>query len=246
MTPPRLSSPSAFNRRPRAAPRLEPVVEVGDRDPGLLHDGRLPPPEVTVTPARPANDLQRKESSPILATQQSLPFEEDFGPRGEASDVDHGPKERAVVVAEVKTNVFVADEMAFMNGLSEHLSHRYARPISSIAVTLQHGACLIVGASLDPAYLVAVHALPELVQTATNKRSAALLQRHIQDALGVVPARGIIRFVGVSEGSLATGGKTVAGELAEMRDKDGGEHEDGGKGQIRRRRTVRIGRFLQA
>lgn len=127
-----------------------------------------------------------------------------------------------------------------MNGLSEHLSHRYARPISSIAVTLQHGACLLVGASLDPAYLVAVHALPELVQTATNKRNAALLQRHIQDALGVVPTRGIIRFVGVSEESLATGGKTVAGELAEMRDKDGGEHGDGGKGQIRRRRTVRV------
>ena len=108
MTAPRLPSPSAFNRRPRATSRLEPVVEVGDRDPVLLRDGRLPPPEVIVTPARPANSLQRKESSPILATQRSLPFEGSLGARGETSGVEHGPKERAVVVAEVKTNVFVS------------------------------------------------------------------------------------------------------------------------------------------
>lgn len=128
-----------------------------------------------------------------------------------------------------------------MNGLSKHLSSRYARHISSVAVTLQHGACLLLGSSLDPAYIVAVHALPELVQTATNKRNAALLQRHLQDALDVVPARGIVRFVGVPEECLARGGRTVAGELTGEKDKQHGiERDEEGKGEVQRRRTVRV------
>lgn len=123
--------------------------------------------------------------------------------------------------------------MAFMTDLSEHLSHRYARPISSIAVTLQHGVCLLMGGSLEPAYIVAIHALPGLVQTATNKRNAALLQRHLLGALGVVPARGMIRFVGVPEECLAVGGRTVAGELA-------GERTGVEGRRVQRRRTVRV------
>ena len=134
----------------------------------------------------------------------------------------------------------VADEMSFMTNLTQHLSTRYNRPVSSIAVFLQHGACLLIGGTLEPAYSVAVHMLASLSagQVATNKRNAALLQRHLGEALGVSSGRGLIRYVGVPEECLARGGQTVAGEMAEQRQ---GISEDGGEAtKIQRRRTIRV------
>lgn len=144
--------------------------------------------------------------------------------------------------------------MLFVTNLSEHLSRRYARPVSSTAVTLQHGACLLLGGSLEPAYIVAIHGLPSLVQTATNKRNATLLQRHLHIALGIAPTRGVVRFVAVPEECLASGGKTVAGELADGKrvsgtitagDDGSGVGDNGGRvddhdGKVQRRRTLRV------
>jgi hypothetical protein len=83
--------------------------------------------------------------------------------------------------------------------------------VSSIVVTLQHGACIFFGGSLDPAYVMSVFALPT-----TNKRNAALIQRHMEETLGVSPARGLLRFVPVQEEHLACNGKTMAGEIDEL------------------------------
>ncbi|KAL2169675.1 hypothetical protein VTG60DRAFT_5814 [Thermothelomyces hinnuleus] len=63
---------------------------------------------------------------------------------------------------------------------------------------------------------MAVRALPSQLQPTTNKRNAALLQRHMEEALGVSPSRGVLRFVPIPEEHLACGGKTVAGEIEEL------------------------------
>lgn len=117
-----------------------------------------------------------------------------------------------------------------MSSLSEHLTHRYARPLSSVAVTLQHGACLLLGGTFDPAYIITIHAIPSLVQPATNKRNAALLQKHLEMTLGVRSDRGVVRFVAVAEECLARGGRTVASDVEE-RDEEG---------RVQRRRTIRV------
>lgn len=118
-----------------------------------------------------------------------------------------------------------------MGSLSEHLTHRYSRPLTSIAVTLQHGTCLFLGGTFDPAYIITIHAIPGLVQTATNKRNAALLQKHLEMTLGVRSDRGVVRFVAIAEECLARGGRTVAADIGEDR-------EDGR--EVQRRRTIRV------
>jgi hypothetical protein len=88
--------------------------------------------------------------------------------------------------------------------------------VSCISVTVRHGACVFVGGSFDPAYVLTVSALPPLVQPATNKRNAALIQKHMEQALRVPSTRGIVRFVPVQEENVAWGGKTVAGRIDEL------------------------------
>jgi hypothetical protein len=46
------------------------------------------------------------------------------------------------------------------------------------------------GGSFDPAYVMSVSALPSQLQPTTNRRNAALIQRHMEETLGVRPARG--------------------------------------------------------
>ena len=83
-------------------------------------------------------------------------------------------------------------------------------------VTLQHGACMLFGGTFDPAYVMSVYALPSQLQPTTNKRNAALIQKHMEEALGVVPSRGFLRFVPAMEEHTAWKGKTMAGEIDDL------------------------------
>lgn len=108
------------------------------------------------------------------------------------------------------------DEYIFLADLSQHLSQRYHRPISSIFVTLSHSACLLFAGTFDSAYILTVTALPSQIQPTTNKRNAALIQNFMIDSLGVSPERGVVRFVGIPEEFLATNGMTVLGEIENL------------------------------
>ena len=63
---------------------------------------------------------------------------------------------------------------------------------------------------------MSITALQCQLQPVTNKRNAGLLTKVIEDALGVVPERGLIRFIPIAEENLATNGKTVAGEIEDL------------------------------
>lgn len=100
--------------------------------------------------------------------------------------------------------------------IAEHLSNRYQRPMSSIIITLHHGICMLFGSTFEPAYTLTIHALPSLLQPATNKRNAILIQQHLHETLGVVSTRGHIRFEATPEENVAIGGKTVASEIESL------------------------------
>jgi hypothetical protein len=110
----------------------------------------------------------------------------------------------------------IEDEYTFITDLSYTLSTRYQRPESCILVTIDHSACLLFGGSFDPAYTLTITALPSQLQPVTNKRNAALLQKAMEDTLGVIPERGIIKFVPIAEENLATNGKTVAADIEDL------------------------------
>ncbi|PTB72840.1 hypothetical protein M440DRAFT_1363143 [Trichoderma longibrachiatum ATCC 18648] len=118
-----------------------------------------------------------------------------------------------MIYAELKTNI--ENQQHFLTTLSNHLAARYNRHPSSTVVSLHHSQGLLFGGSPGPAYVLAVMALACEVQPATNKRNAAVLQKHLEVMLGVPSARGMVYFVPVAEEWLAWGGVTVTGRIAE-------------------------------
>ncbi|KAG6057831.1 hypothetical protein E4U17_000859 [Claviceps sp. LM77 group G4] len=121
-----------------------------------------------------------------------------------------GARDGFVLLAEVKTNVVetrwkelittkITNEYLFMNELSYHLALRYGCPLSSIVVSLQHGICLLHGGSFDPAYILTITGRKDQI---TDKRNVTVFQDHLQQAIRVTPARGLVQIVAIlSQGS---------------------------------------------
>lgn len=89
---------------------------------------------------------------------------------------------------------------------------------------------MLFGGTFDPAYVVSISGLSSHLQPTTNKRNAALIQKHLEEAIGVSPSRGLLKFIPVAEDCLASGGMTVSGEM-EMAEKglvSGGGTVNGG------------------
>ncbi|CBX99454.1 similar to MIF domain containing protein [Plenodomus lingam JN3] len=122
----------------------------------------------------------------------------------------------APIVAELRTNVIIKDEYTLVTDLSHHLSTRYQRPETSIMITVNHSACLLLGGSFEPTYILAINALPVQLQPTTNKRNAAMIQTFMAESIGVSPERGIIKFLPIPEDSLAMNGMTILGEIERL------------------------------
>ncbi|KAI1419823.1 Tautomerase/MIF [Xylaria sp. FL1777] len=164
----------------------------------------------------PGDVVGRRKSQlhPDVSRKKNAYFESEFAGPDRGDDL---AKTRilneATVTAELKTNVIIRDEFAFITDLAYHLSNRYQRPISSIIITLHHGICMLFGGTFEPACTLAIHAPPVLLQPATNRRNAILIQRHLHESLGVVSTRSYIRFMATPEENVAIGGKTLAAEV---------------------------------
>lgn len=75
---------------------------------------------------------------------------------------------------------------------------------------------MVFGGTFDPAYVLEIFALPTQLQPTTNKRNAALVQKHMEEGIGVKPSRGFLRFIPTLEENTARNGKTLAGEIEEV------------------------------
>ena len=117
----------------------------------------------------------------------------------------------------------IRDEYLFLDELSLHLSQRYQRPTSSIFINLDHSACLLFAGTFDSAYVLTITALPSQLLPTTNKRNTALIQSHMASSLGVLPDRGIIHFVAIADGYLATKGTTYSGHIERLQKKSSDE-----------------------
>jgi hypothetical protein len=84
-------------------------------------------------------------------------------------------------------------------------------------ITVNHSACLLLGGSFEPTYMLTINALPVQLQPITNKRNAALIQILIAESIGVSPDRGIIKFLPIPEENLAINGITIFGEIERLK-----------------------------
>lgn len=90
-------------------------------------------------------------------------------------------------------------------------------------ITVNHSACLLLGGSFEPTYILAINALPVQLQPTTNKRNAALIQQFMCESIGVTADRGIIKFVPIQEESLAMNGMTILGDIERLERKNAEE-----------------------
>ncbi|KAF1947541.1 Tautomerase/MIF [Clathrospora elynae] len=154
---------------------------------------------------------------PINSRSRAQFYEDQFSYKdGIASSARERVTKDAPIVAELRTNVIIKDEYTLVTDLSHHLSTRYQRPETSIMITVNHSACLLLGGSFEPTYILIINALPVQVQPTTNKRNAALIQNFMAESIGVSPERGIVKFVSISEENLAMNGMTILGEVERL------------------------------
>ncbi|KAL7934490.1 Tautomerase/MIF superfamily [Trichoderma chlorosporum] len=132
----------------------------------------------------------------------------------------------------------IESEHHFLTTFSHHLAARYNRHPSSTVVSLCHSQCLLFGGSFDPSYTLTITALASEVQPATNKRNAAVLQKHMEAILRIPPDRGMVRFIPVAEECLAWGGKTVAGRVSEA--VAGELNGEGERSKVQERRKLKV------
>ncbi|KAK6210367.1 macrophage migration inhibitory factor [Colletotrichum tabaci] len=212
-----------MSRRPSTAPT--PIVE---GDGGLTRDVHQPLPG-------DARNNRKSRTQADMAKRRSSYYEEAFQGDREANVVKDRIYGEAIVMAELRTNVIINDEFSFITDFSYQLSIRYQRPVHSIVVNLQHGACMLFGGTFEPAYTLSVHALPVEVGVTKNKRNTALIQKHLQESLGVAPVRGFVKFVEVPAENMAVNGKTTASHISEM---TGEEDETIAERRARNRKSI--------
>ncbi|KAI0481063.1 Tautomerase/MIF [Xylariaceae sp. FL0804] len=169
---------------------------------------RLPPADV-LGRRSPASHRQ-------LNAKRSAYFEDEFAADGKRSPAVESIQKESIVMAELRTNLVIADELGVIWDLTDYVAARYHCPKTSILISLEHSRCMMFAASIEPAYTLTIYALPHLVQPTTNKRNAAMLQRHLEELLQAPPSRGYVRFVATPEENVASGGKTVASRIREL------------------------------
>ncbi|KAK3071583.1 hypothetical protein LTR53_008352 [Teratosphaeriaceae sp. CCFEE 6253] len=132
---------------------------------------------------------------------------------GEVGTIRERVQRESPVIAELKTNVIIKDEFTLVTDLSYHLAQRYTRPDSSIMIKVDHSACLALGGTFDPCYILTITTLPSETGPTMNKRNAALIQSFMADILSVNSDRGIIKFQPIEEANYAMDGTTMLGAI---------------------------------
>ncbi|KAI7041285.1 hypothetical protein KC362_g4888 [Hortaea werneckii] len=157
----------------------------------------------------------------------------------EAGSVREKVQRESPVLAELKTNVIIKDEYTLVTDLSYHLAQRYTRPDSSIMIKVDHSACLALGGTFDPCYILNVTTVPSSMGPSINKRNAALIQSFMADILSVPSDRGIVKFTPIEEVNYAMNGTTMHGEIERL---EKHQAENGGVGNAVRRAVTNASR----
>lgn len=91
-------------------------------------------------------------------------------------------------------------------------------------VTVQQETCVLFGSNNTlPSYLLTVYALPSLIAPVTNLRNTTLIQKALEELLGIPPSLGVIIFIPIPEANLATNGMTVRSEITQLERSDQGD-----------------------
>jgi len=90
-------------------------------------------------------------------------------------------------------------------------------------VTVQQETYVLFGSNSLPSYLLTVYALPVFIAPVTNLRNTALIQKALEDLLGIPPSLGVVIYIPIPEANLATNGMTVRSEISQIERSEQGD-----------------------
>ena len=188
------------------------------------------------TPADPSSIVKKSSKSDLKSRKNGYAYYNDaFAVREEGKKVPAA----AGVWVEMKTNVIVGllpitphlipetnlicqftpqleNEFDFIKSLSEVIAKRFSRTEETVAVSIEHSSCMIMGGTFDGCYFLTINSLSSISPTC-NKRNVALISEWLTANLGVPSSRGFIRFVEPDAGNYAMGGITCLDMLEKER-----------------------------
>jgi hypothetical protein len=98
-------------------------------------------------------------------------------------------------------------------------------------IKIDHSACLALGGTFDPCYILTLTTVPSQMGPTVNKRNAALIQSFMADILSVPSDRGILKFQPIEECNYAMNGTTMQSEIERVEKHQG---DDGTGNAVRR------------
>ncbi|KAF8476148.1 Tautomerase/MIF superfamily [Kalaharituber pfeilii] len=158
------------------------------------------------TPADPSSNYIGKKSSKTdlrRSKKGHAYYNEAFAVREAGPQVPVG----AGIMVELKTNVILENEFDFIKSLSQIVAKRYSRPEESVALSVSHSSCMIMGGTFEGCYFLTITS-PVSISPTCNKRNVALISEWLNVHLGVPSSRGYIRFMEPDMANYAVGGMT--------------------------------------
>ncbi|KAF8419315.1 Tautomerase/MIF superfamily [Tirmania nivea] len=165
------------------------------------------------TPADPSSLGKKSSKSDLKSRKNGHAYYNDaFAVREDGKKVPAA----AGVWVEMKTNVILENEFDFIKSFSQVIAKRFSRTEETVAVSIDHSSCMMMGGTFDGCYLLTITSL-SFISPTCNKRNVALISEWLSANLGVPSSRGFIRFVEPDAGNYAMGGITCLDMLEKER-----------------------------
>ncbi|KAJ5359655.1 uncharacterized protein N7496_012068 [Penicillium cataractarum] len=145
-----------------------------------------------------------EDESPTTTKKKTMYYEDAFAIRGS----HNSPKDRVALDS--------VGDSRLISELVFRLAHIYQRPESALQVVVQHNVSVVFGNTSLPSYLLKIYALPSAIAPVTNIRNTDLIQKGLQELLGIAPDQGVVLFLSVPEENLATNGSTAQGTISRL------------------------------
>lgn len=180
-----------------------------------------------------ANELEKSQRSAQVSKKNSQYFDQVFAVR----ESYYSPKERvtrdALLVIELQMNCCVRspgqswmtpanvsgqldNEQSFLNDFLMTLSEIYKKPADHIVIVATTNVHIMLGASTEPAYVLALTGLENDVSSTKNSRTVTIVQDFLTEALQIPAHRGVVKFRVVPADQIGTNGMTMQDEIRKL------------------------------
>ncbi|KAK5069649.1 hypothetical protein LTR64_008330 [Lithohypha guttulata] len=167
-----------------------------------------------------SNEVEKSWRSGQVSKKNSQFFDQAFAIREPYYSAKERVTRDSLIVVEFQYNCCLDTEQSFLNDFLMTLSEIYHKPTNNIMVVARPNVHIMMAASTEPAYLVAITAMPSEIAATKNLRTVMIVQDFLAEALQIPVNRGIIKFHPVQEDELGSNKTTVKDEIEVLQAED--------------------------